>query len=53
MFVALPEIYLEKAIKMIEDNWLLKVGKLRLYGVYRNENNNLFAKEYKASNIYK
>ena len=51
--IALPDIYVKKAIKMIEDNWLLKFGKLRLYGVYRNESNNLFAKEYKASDIYK
>ena len=51
--IALPNIYIEKAVKMIADNWLLKFGKLRLYGVYRNENDNLFAKEYKAKDIYK
>ena len=51
--IALPNSEIESAIKLIHDNWALKHLKLRLYGAYRNDNDELTAIEYCPEDIYK
>jgi hypothetical protein len=51
--IALPNSDIQKAINLIHDNWALKHLKIRLYGAYRNDNDELTAIEYCPEDIYK
>lgn len=51
--IAMPNSEIEKAVKMIENNWALSELKLRLYGAYTDEDGVLFAIEYSPRDIYK
>ena len=50
--IAIPNSEIKNAIKLIHDNWALKMLKIRLYGAYYNDNNVLDAIEYCPSDIY-
>ena len=51
--IALPNSEIQSAINLIHDNWALKHLKIRLYGAYRNDNDELIAIEYCPEDIYK
>ena len=51
--IALPNSEIQSAINLIHDNWALKHLKIRLYGAYRNDNDELTAIEYCPEDIYK
>lgn len=50
--IAIPDVEIVKAKKMIAENWALRELKVRLYGAYRDEQDRLFASEYTPSQIY-
>ena len=51
--IAMPKSDIEKCIPLIQDNWALKNLKIRLYGSYYDDNNQLTAVEYLPKDIYK
>ncbi len=51
--IALPRSDAERCKELIRQNWALKHLKIRLYGAYRGENNQLTAIEYLPKDIYK
>ena len=51
--IALPNSEIKSAIKLIHDNWALKLLKIRLYGAYYNDEGELTAIEYCPDDIYK
>ena len=50
--IAVPEAQIEKCKKLIHKNVALKMLKIRLFGVFRMESGELFAKEYTPKDIY-
>lgn len=50
--IAVPENKIENCKKLIHENVALKMLKIRLFGAYRTESGELFAKEYKPKDIY-
>lgn len=50
--IAIPDVEIKKAIKIIGSNWALCELKVRLYGAYRDENGTLSAHEYTPNKIY-
>ena len=51
--IAMPKSDIEKCKKLIRENWALKHLKIRLYGSYRTEDDQLMAIEYLPKDIYK
>ena len=51
--IALTNSEIQNAINLIHDNRALKHLKIRLYGAYRNDNDELTAIEYYPEDIYK
>ncbi len=51
--IAVPNSEIPKCVRLIKNNWALKLLKVRLYGSFYDSDGKLTAIEYSPKNIYK